>query len=317
MPALTLENGKLELQERPVPQPGRGEALIRVLCAGVCNTDLELARGYMNFSGTLGHEFVGVVENSPSEHWIGKRVVGEINCPCHECRYCQLEMPHHCERRSVLGILNRNGAFAQYLILPEDNLHQVPRGMADEVALFCEPVAAAYRITEQININPDDRIIILGDGKLGQLIAQVLFLYSKKVVCVGKHAWKLKLLNNLGIDTALVGDMPAPGADIVVDATGSAEGFHTALSLVRPEGTLVLKSTVADKSQLDLSALVINEVRVIGSRCGPFRPALEALAMGNVEVRPMITEHYNIKDAVVAMEHAGFANAMKVLIEMD
>lgn len=317
MTALTLEDGILAIQERPVPQPAPGEALIRVLMAGICNTDLELSRGYMNFNGILGHEFVGVVEAAPSSHWVGRRVVGEINCVCHDCRYCRLEMPQHCEKRSVLGILNRDGAFTKYLCLPEENLHQVPNGVSDDVAVFCEPVAAAFRIPEQITINPDDRIIVLGDGKLAQLIAQVLSLHSKKVTCVGKHTWKLRLLQNLRIDTAILDDMPNPNADIVVDATGTAAGFNTAMRMVRPEGTLVLKSTVADSSNYDMSLPVINEVRIIGSRCGPFRPALEALAMGNIEVRPMITAHYPLNEALTAMQRAAEPDVMKVLIEMD
>lgn len=299
-----------------MPRPAPGEALIRVMTAGICNTDLELTRGYMNFNGVLGHEFVGVVEQASNEFLMGKRVVGEINCVCRKCQYCQLEMPNHCLNRTVLGILNRPGAFAEYLTLPEENLHVAPASVRDDVAVFAEPVAAAFRIPEQIEIGAQDRVVVLGDGKLGQLIAQALWLTSKNLVCVGKHPWKLDLLKRLGIATALATDPLERGADIVVEATGSYEGFTRAMELVRPEGTIVLKTTVAHPTALELSGPVIDEVRIVGSRCGPFRPALEALAMGNVEVRPMVTEAFELGDAVHAMRRAGEADAMKILLHM-
>lgn len=296
------------------PGPPPGEALVRVLMAGVCNTDLEIMQGYMGFQGVLGHEFVGMVEACDNEHLRGKRVVGEINCVCHECRYCQLEMPNHCARRTVLGILNRNGAFAEYLTLPEENLHIVPEGVPDEVAVFTEPVAAAFRIVEQLSIEDGQRVIVLGDGKLGQLIAQVLWLRSKNTLCVGKHPWKLALLDALNIETALSDDSIEPGADVVVEVTGSAAGLQRALELVRPEGAVVLKTTVAGESAMNMSLPVINEVRIVGSRCGPFRPALEALALGNVEVRPLISETYPLAEAAEAMERAKAPDVMKVLL---
>jgi len=226
-------------------------------------------------------------------------------------------MPHHCLNRSVLGIANRNGAFAEYLTLPEENLYLVPDGVADDVAVFTEPTAAAFRITEQLEISPNDRVIVLGAGKLGQLIAQVLWLRTKKLVCVGRSAWKLDLLNRLQIRTAHKDEPIESGADIVVEATGSPEGFARALELVRPEGTIVLKTTVAGDSRLDMSVPVINEVRIIGSRCGPFRPALEALALGNVEVKPMITETYDVADGVAALRRASARDVMKVLLRME
>lgn len=316
MRALVLAKGEVRVQEVPDPQPGPGEALVKVLSAGVCNTDLELARGYMNYSGVLGHEFVGVVQQAENGHLLGKRVVGEINCVCHQCHYCQLEMPHHCLNRSVLGILNRNGAFAEYLTLPEENLHLAPPSVRDDVAVFVEPVAAAYRITEQITINDSDRVIVLGDGKLGHLIAQVLWLQTKNLTCIGKHPWKLALLNKLGIRTALIDEPVVRGADVVVEATGSHLGFARALELVRPEGTIVLKTTVTHPTALELSSPVINEVTILGSRCGPFRPALEALSLGNVTVQPLISASFALNDADKALARAAEPDVMKVLIHM-
>jgi len=315
MRALVLD-GEVHVKELPVPRPAQGEALIRVLSAGICTTDIELKRGYMDFKGVPGHEFVGLVEECSNPHLQGKRVVGEINCVCHTCQYCQLEMPHHCLNRSVLGIVNRPGAFAEFVALPEENLHLVPNSIRDDVAVFTEPTAAAFRILEQIPIGSDDRIIVLGDGKLGQLVAQVLHLRSKHLTCVGKHRWKLDLLNKLRIATAL-GDEPIErGADVVVDATGSYEGLTRALELVRPEGTIVLKTTAARPTALDLSAPVVDEVRIVGSRCGPFRPALEALALGNVEVRPMISEAYELAEGPRAFERAVAKDVMKVVLHI-
>ncbi len=309
-------DGEPRVIDLPVPRPAKGDALIRVLKAGICNTDLEIMKGYMAFRGVLGHEFVGVVEESENEFLRGKRVVGEINCACHRCPTCQMELPHHCTNRTVLGIQGRNGAFAEFITLPEENLHIVPDTLRDEIAVFTEPLAAAFRIPEQMEIAATDRIIVLGAGKLGQLIAQVLYTHSKNLLCIGKNQWKLELLKNLQIPTAHADEPRIRGsADIVVDATGSYEGFPRALELVRPEGTIVLKTTVAHPTALDLSQPVINEVRVLGSRCGPFRPALEALAMGTVEVGPMITDTIELDDAVRALDRAAHGDSFKILLE--
>jgi threonine dehydrogenase-like Zn-dependent dehydrogenase len=316
MRALILSKGSLRVKEVPDPQPGPGEALVKVLTAGICNTDLELARGYMNFNGTLGHEFVGVVQQAENAHLVGKRVVGEINCVCHQCQYCQMEMPHHCLNRSVIGILNRDGAFAEYLTLPEENLHIAPASVRDDVAVFAEPAAAAFRILEQVEIQDSDHVIVLGDGKLGQLIAQVLWLHTKNLVCVGKHPWKLKLLSDLGIKTALMEEPIVRGADVVVEATGSHLGFARALELVRPEGTVILKTTVAHPTALEFSSPVINEIRILGSRCGPFRPALEALSLGTIGVQPLITDVFSLVDADKAMARAAEPGVMKVLLHI-
>ena len=310
-------NGEAQVIDLPTPRPAKGEALIRILKAGVCNTDLEIMKGYLGFRGGLGHEFVGVVEECENGFLQGKRVVGEINCACHTCPTCQLELPHHCTNRTVLGIQGRNGAFAEFVTLPEENLHIVPDTVRDEIAVFTEPLAAAFRIPEQIEITSTDRIVVLGAGKLGQLIAQVLYTHSKNLLCIGKNEWKLEVLKNLKIPTAHVDEPRERGAaDIVVEATGSYEGFSRALELVRPEGTIVLKTTVAHPTALDMSLPVINEVRVLGSRCGPFRPALDALAMGTVEVGATITDTIELKDGVRALERAAHRDSFKILIEM-
>lgn len=316
MKVLQFDNG-IRLIETPHPVAPPGEALIRVLMAGICNTDIELARGYMNFRGIPGHEFVGIVEQCADSTLLGKRVVGEINCVCHACDYCKRNMPHHCANRSVLGILGRAGAFAEYVSLPIENLHVVPDAIPNEIAVFTEPVAAAFRIHEQIDVKHDDRVIVLGDGKLGLLCAQVMRLKSNHVQCIGKHADKLKTLDNLGIETLTPNDSIDPNADIVVEATGSADGLKRALQLVRPEGAIVLKTTVAHETTLDFSLPVINEIRIIGSRCGPFPPALNALANDTVRVTPMIHATYQLNDAVAALEHAQHPGILKVLLNIS
>ncbi len=303
----------------PVPQPAHGEALIRVSMAGICNTDLEICNGYMGFQGILGHEFVGTVERATVNRDLeGQRVVGEINCVCHRCDLCRMEMPNHCRDRSVLGILNRPGAFAEYVTLPEENLHVVPDSMEDSVAVFTEPTAAAFRIPDQITIDKDDRIAVLGAGKLGQLITQVLYSQSKHLVAVGRNRWKLEILKQMSIPTRHTDDPMELGRwDIVVDATGSYDGFSRALELVRPEGTIVLKTTVTHPTAFDFSHPVINEVRIVGSRCGPFRPALDALENGTVQVNPLVTETYDLADAAHALHRAGNKDVMKVLLSME
>lgn len=315
MKALLFDT-ELRVGTVPAPSPEQGESLVRVLTAGICNTDIEIRRGYMNYSGILGHEFVGIVEKAQNTYLIGKRVVGEINCVCGHCRYCKMEMPNHCLNRSVLGIFNHPGAFAEYVTLPEENLHIVPDSLRDEVAVFTEPLAAAFRITEQLSIAASDRILVLGDGKLGQLVAQTLRLYSKNIVCIGKHRWKLDMLSALGIGTAMQDLEQEDCADIVVDTTGAPEGLQKALTLIRPEGTVILKTTCKEALHTDSQIAVVNEVRILGSRCGPFRPALEALALGTVETHPMVTESYSLDDAVHAMNRAEASGVMKVLLHI-
>jgi len=316
MRAILLEGDRLSNRtDYPQPVPGRDEALVRVLRAGVCETDLQLMNGYMGFTGVLGHEFVGVAE---SGKFTGRRVVGEINCSCWNCATCTAGAPSHCPNRTVLGILNRDGAFADYIAVPQRNLHVVPDGMPTDVAVFTEPVAAAFQIPAQMTIQRYDRIVVLGDGRLGNLCAQVLAHLSKDVTVVGKHEEKLDLLKTLGLRTSLLADFPASrDADIVVDCTGSPTGLPTALRLVSPRGTVVLKTTVAGEQTLALAPVVIDEVTILGSRCGPFDRALTALDTGEVDVLPMISARYGLDNGVEAIEHARAKPSLKVLIDVE
>lgn len=307
-------NGELRLIDAAKPERAPGEALISVRLGGICNTDIELTKGYMGFAGILGHEFVGTVSDSDDLSLLGKRVVGEINCPCHRCRYCQLELPNHCQNRSVVGILNRHGAFAEFVTLPMENLHIVPDNVPDAAAVFVEPLAAAYRILEQITIEGETKVIVLGDGKLGQLVAQVMRLRTSQVLAIGKYPWKLALMERYGIQTATVNDPVERGADVVVEATGSYEGFNRALELVRPEGTIVLKTTVAHPTAFDMSRPVVDELKIVGSRCGPFRTAIELLQDRKIDVSTLVSETYPLSDALNAMERAKANDVMKILI---
>src|SRR5207302_4288489 len=332
MRALVRRNTSLVLDRHHLmPTPLDGEALIRVLQAGICNTDLEIIRGYMEFQGVLGHEFVGIVEEvldksgiPSASPLIGKRVVGEINAACHrpDCFSCQHNMPTHCPNRTTLGIVNRDGALAEYLTLPIENLHRVPDNVSDEEAVFVEPLAANFEILEQVHLKPTDSVVILGDGKMGQLAAQVLTLSGCEVVMVGKHEEKLALAEKRGVRTYVLAG--AQGftlengrrVDMVVECTGSAQGLEMALRLVRPRGTIILKSTVADKSTLHLAPIVIDEIRVQGSRCGPFAPALRALSQKHIDVRPLISARYTLDEVLAAFQHAGQRGVLKVLVRI-
>lgn len=313
----------------PHPTPKPGEALIRVLLAGICNTDLEITRGYMDFQGVPGHEFVGIVEELHERvplraELIGKRVVGEINAACRsaDCWYCMRDMPTHCPNRTTLGIVNRDGAFAEYLTLLVENLHLVPDNVSDEEAVFTEPLAANFEMLEQVHVRPTDRVVVLGDGKMGQLAAQVLALTGCDVTMVGKHEEKLALVEQRGIATRLLEDVQTftlPGGervDVVVECTGTAQGLELALRLVRPRGTVFLKSTVANPSTLHLAPIVIDEIRVQGSRCGPFAPALRALSQHTIDVRPLISALYPLDEGLAAFQHAGQKGMLKVLIRV-
>lgn len=315
MRALRL-NGDLRLEDVPAPEPPAGEALVRVLLAGICNTDLELRRGYMGFQGTPGHEFVGRVEACPSDPtWVGKRVVGEINCGCGTCADCARGDARHCPGRTTLGIFRRDGAFAEYLALPVRNLLEVPDGVPDRVAVFTEPVAAAFEILEQLHLAPGERVTVLGDGKLGLLVAQVLARTGVDLLAVGRHPDKLGMLADLGLRTRLADDwQPAEDQDVVVEVTGTAQGFQSALAAVRPRGRVVLKSTVAAESHLHLAPLVIKELTVVGSRCGPFAPALRALASGAVQVEPMVQAERPLAEGLDAFAEAAARGARKVLL---
>ena len=310
---LTDEGARFETaRPRPVLPPG--EALVRVLKAGICATDLELIRGYAGFRGVLGHEFVGRVERSDVGGWQGRRVVGTINLGCRSCAVCRTDGPEHCPRRTVLGIAGRDGAFADYLALPVANLLPVPAGLADEEAVFTEPLAAALRIPEQLQVGPSGRVAVVGPGRLGLLIAQVLALTHDRVVVLGRRPGSLDLPRELGLETALAADAGSDAWDLVVEATGNAAGFAAALEMVRPRGTLVLKSTFAGSPELDLTKLVVGEVTVVGSRCGPFAPALDLLAAGSIRVRPLIEADYPLADALAALDHAARPGVRKVLL---
>ncbi len=317
MKALVFDGKRAQLQERDVAALAPGQALVRVHLAGVCNTDLEIARGYMQFSGVLGHEFVGHVEDGP-DALRGKRVVGEINFACGNCSACREGLGRHCPTRSVMGILNADGAFAELLSVPIANLHVVPDAVEDQHAVFCEPLAAAFEILEQGCAVAGQRAIVLGDGKLGLLVAQVLAQAGVEVVAIGRHTEKLEILKARGIQTRLLSDWSRPeneAADLVVEATGSSEGLERAMAAVRPRGTLVLKSTVAEAAATNLAPLVINEVTLVGSRCGPFAPALAALESRSVEVGKLVCERLPLARAEEALRRAEAPGALKVLID--
>ena len=289
---------------------------MRVLRAGICNTDLELIKGYYPYTGIIGHEFVGIVEQGPKQ-LINQRVVGEINAACGNCRFCRCGQPTHCENRTVLGIVNRNGAFAEYLSLPIENLHLVPENVSTAAATFTEPIAAALEIQQQIQISKDDRVLVVGDGKLGQLIAQTLALTGCELLVVGRHEDKLINLAGKGIKTGLADSVTNRYFDISVDCTGNPEGFNIARRALRPRGTLILKSTYAGNLSLDASSLVVDEITLIGSRCGPFVPALELLATGKVDVQYLIDSSYPLSQGLEAFEKAKTKGVLKVLLEMS
>ena len=296
------------------PLTGAGAvALIKVHLAGVCSTDLQILKGYMGFTGVPGHEFVGSVVDGPQE-WLGKRVVGEINFGCGDCDSCRRGLARHCPNRRVMGIVNADGALAEYVAVPVANLHWVADAISDEDAVFTEPLAAAFEILTQIQINPGDDILVLGDGKLGNLCAQVLRLTGAKVTALGKHADKLATIKMSGVKTIQLNDWQPRLFDIVVEASGSPSGLELALNAVRPRGTLVLKSTIAGKHEVSLAPIVIHEINVIGSRCGPFPDALDALATKRVAVAPLIDAIYSLKDGVDGIERAARAGAKKILL---
>lgn len=317
MQALRVEKKKLALREINKPEPG-DEALVRVLLSGICNTDLEIARGYAGFQGTIGHEFVGVVEEATDGSMVGQRVVGEINAGCGKCELCAAGDPRHCESRTVLGIVGRDGAHAEFLRLPLRNLRLVPDKVVDEHAVFTEPLAAACGILECLTIESTDRIAVIGDGKLGLLCAQVLALSGASVLSIGKHAEKLLIAERCGIETttAKAATKRKREFDVVVEASGSASGFAGALELLRPRGVLVLKSTLqgAGNAEFDRTRLVVDEITILGSRCGRFEPALDLLKKGAIDVDSLISEEYPLTQGVHAMERAGKKGVMKVFL---
>lgn len=316
MRGLWLEEGRLQFRsDIPTPEPGPGEALIRVRLAGICGTDLEMVKGYYPFRGILGHEFVGEVVQADDPAWVGRRVVGEINIVCHTCALCRMGYPRHCENRTVLGILGKDGAFAEYLTLPLENLHAVPDGLTDEQAVFTEPLAAALEILDQVHIRPTDRVLLIGAGRLGQLIARVLRLTGADFGVVVRHERAAQRLALLGIPTFAAEAITAHGWDVVIEATGNPEGLALAQKALRPRGTLVLKSTYAGTTDVNIARWVVDEIALVGSRCGPFPAALRLLKHGLVDPRDLIDAVYPLEEGETAFAHAGRPGVFKVLLK--
>ena len=324
MSALLFQDGALSYREDlPRPVPGAGEALIQVRLAGICSTDLEITAGYGGFQGILGHEFVGTVTAvgaTADAAWVGRRVVGEINVGCTTCAHCAGEAipagAEHCPNRTVVGILDRPGVFAQWVTLPVRNLHAVPDSVPDEAAVFAEPLAAALRVCEQVTVPPTARVAVVGPGRLGLLIAQVVARTGADVLVLGRREASLSLPRELGLAAGLVDHAAASSFDLAVEATGNDAGLAHALRLLRPQGTLVMKSTFAGKAHVDLTRLVVDEITVVGSRCGPFAPALRLLAEDAVHVQPLVDAAYPLAQAPTALAHAAQPGTRKVLLHI-
>lgn len=317
MKALRFENNQLKLAEIVKPN-NESEALIRVVKSGICNTDIEIVKGYAGFSGTIGHEFVGVVEASDDANLVGKRIVGEINAGCGMCEKCRQGDSRHCPKRTVLGIIGRDGAHAEYTTLPTRNLLVIPDEISDTQAVFVEPLAAAFGITEQIEISPETRVAVIGDGKLGNLCAQSLALKSRNLFFIGKHQSKLDLVEGKNIEAILLenADKLNKTFDVVVEASGSESGFATALDLLKPRGKLVLKSTFSGKTNLEMWRVVVEEISIIGSRCGRFQPAIDLLKDNSVDVESLVSAELSLSEGVKAMREAERKGVMKVTLSM-
>lgn len=311
-------DGQLHLTDVAKPTAPAGEALIRILMAGICNTDIEITKGYMGFHGIPGHEFVGIVEeiNDNDQSLLGKRVVGEINCACEsdDCEFCRQDLGRHCADRTTLGIYKRNGCFAEYITLPLVNLKEVPDSVPDSIATLVEPLAAGFEILEQVQIKPEYEVLIVGDGKLGLLINHALLVTGARITHVGKHVDKLKLVESNNCKTVLLNELSDKQFDIVVEATGSISGFQFSIQHTKPRGIIVLKSTIASNQQIDLAPVVINEITIVGSRCGLFQPAIDYLATG-VDLSPLIRAVYPIDKGLEAFELACTKGSLKVLID--
>lgn len=296
MISVHLENGVVDVRERPLPTRPRGFALIRLLCGGICNTDLELQRGYYNFSGTPGHEFVGEVVEADDSSLLGRRVVGEINLACGNCEWCARGLGRHCPHRTVLGIAGHPGAFSEFFTLPERNLHVLPDDLQSERAVFTEPLAAACEVLDQVAIPQGGEVAVLGGGKLGLLVAQVLEAHGAKVLMLGRN------------------DQPAASYEWVVEATGSADGLSRAVEMTRPRGTIIVKSTLHEPVAIDTARVVVNEITLVGSRCGRFEPALHLLRRGAVRVEQMISARFRLAEAPQAFAAAARKGTLKVLL---
>ena len=316
MIAVHLEAGIISVRRQPKPRMPEGYAMLRLLRGGICNTDLELQRGYYGFKGTPGHEFVAEVVDATTPSWIGKRVVGEINLACGSCDWCARGLGRHCPRRTVLGIVKHPGAFREFFTLPEENLLEVPKNVKTDHAVFTEPLAAACEILEQVRIPKGTPVAVLGDGKLGLLIAQVLAIHGAKVHQFGHHKQKLAIAEKAGVTGEIVrGKLPVSAYDFVVDATGSADGLRSAIAMTRPRGTLVMKSTVAGTVNIDTAPVIVNELTLIGSRCGRFKPALKLLQQGKIEVEDLIQGRLPLQEAAEAFRRAGERGTLKILLD--
>lgn len=317
MKALVFDKELKAVDDFPKPQALLGEALIEVHMAGICNTDIEITKGYMGFTGIPGHEFTGTVKevNSSEKSWIGRRVVGDINCACNkaDCHYCRNNLCRHCPGRTTLGIYGRNGSLAEYITLPVENLLEVPDSVPDEIAVLTEPLAAGFEILEQINIYPHDEVLIVGDGKLGLLINHAVSTTGASITHVGKHPEKLGLVAGSRCKTILLDEMPDNQYDVVIEATGSAGGFNFSVAHTRPRGRLVLKSTIASGQNTDMNPVVVNEITIIGSRCGLLDPALDYLASG-VDLSALISGIFPFEKALEAFQAARQKGALKILI---
>jgi alcohol dehydrogenase len=315
MRTVHFQNRLVSVLEVPKPRRPQGYATIRLRCAGICNTDLELLKGYYGFSGTPGHEFVGEVVASGNRSLLGRRVVGEINLACRKCAWCSRGLGRHCPTRKVLGIVGHPGAFREYLTLPEANLHTIPANLPDEIAVFAEPVAAACEILDQASIPKSEHVAVLGDGKLGLLVSQVLHGSGLSVHQFGHHAEKLAIARRAGVTTELTRrTLPVAEYSYVVDATGSRDGLKLAVQMTRPRGTVFMKSTVHGDVAIDTAPIVVNEITLVGSRCGRFEPALRLLEEGKVRVADMISEEFPLSSAKRAMTRAGQRGVLKVLL---
>ena len=311
MRAVVFDNGLKLDKNYAKPSPQKGEALIKVNTIGICNTDYEITKGYMGYKGVLGHEFTGVVEeiNADDKSLLNKRVVGEINCGCGECEWCNQGLERHCPNRSTLGIWQREGCFAEYVCLPVKNLLEIPENVSDEEAVFTEPLAAALEILEQIHIPPYKKIAVLGDGKLGLMIALALNAAGLDLILIGKHENKLEIAKKQGVKTKLLSDVEIKKEyDFVVEATGSISGFETSLALTKPRGTLILKSTIAP--------VVVDEITIVGSRCGQFAPALRLLESGRIDVKPLISDVFELDETIEAFERNKEKSSIKVIVKV-
>ena len=319
MRAVVFDNGLKLDKNYAKPSPRKGEALIKVNTIGICNTDYEITKGYMGYKGVLGHEFTGVVEeiNADDKSLLEKRVVGEINCGCGECEWCHQGLERHCPNRSTLGIWQREGCFAEYVCLPVKNLLEIPENVSDEEAVFTEPLAAALEILEQIHIPPYKKIAVLGDGKLGLMIALALNAAGLDLILIGKHENKLEIAKKQGVKTKLLSDVEIKKEfDFVVEATGSISGFETSLALTKPRGTLILKSTIAASKEFNFAPVVVDEITIVGSRCGQFAPALRLLESGRIDVKPLISDIFEFDESIAAFERNKEKSSIKVIVKV-